>query len=280
MRNFPGRLGGEVHIVRINADFCAMYTLKKSLGQHFLKDEQICKKIAELPVYTAGMNLLEVGPGGGALTKYLLAKKDIHYIALEIDREKVDYLLRIYPAIKDKIIHDDILKAKAPFEGKFSIIGNFPYNISSQIMFRVLEWEDQVTEVTGMFQKEVAERIACGPGSKTYGILSVLIQAFYKVSYQFDVHQNCFDPPPNVTSGVVKFQNLGNPHQINDKRLFTRIVKAAFNQRRKTLRNALKGTLPPEMLTATIMEKRAEQLSVADFVNIYNNFRENREKAQ
>ena len=250
-----------------------MYTLKKSLGQHFLKDENVCRKIVELPIYTPGMNLVEVGPGGGAITKYLLEKPDINYLAIEIDKEKVDFLLRTYPAMEGKIIHEDILKSKAPFAGQFSIIGNFPYNISSQIMFRVLDWETQVTEVTGMFQKEVAERIACGPGSKTYGILSVLLQTFFKVIYQFDVHQNCFDPPPNVTSGVVKFLNLGNPYQVTDKKLYTRIVKAAFSQRRKTLRNALRGTLPPDMLATEIMLKRAEQLKVSDFVDMYNEYR-------
>lgn len=255
-----------------------MYTLKKSLGQHFLRDENICRKIAELPYYYPGLNLLEVGPGGGALTKFLLEKPDINYLAVEIDKEKVEYLLRVFPSIRDRIVNGDILTASIPFEGPFSIIGNFPYNISSQILFRVLEWEPLVTEVTGMFQKEVAERIASGPGSKTYGILSVLMQTFFRVEYKFEVHENCFDPPPKVRSSVVKFINLGNPYQVVDKKLYTRIVKAAFNQRRKTLRNALRGSLPPDMLTATIMEKRAEQLAVADFVSIYTQFREKSKK--
>jgi len=244
--------------------------LKKSLGQHFLHDENICRKIVDdLRTYPK-MQLLEVGPGGGALTKYLIQKKDIQYKAIEIDREKVEYLEKQYPELKGKIIQEDILKARAPFEGKFTVIGNFPYNISSPILFRVLEWEPQVEEVIGMFQKEVAQRIAEGPGSKLYGILSVLMQAFFKVEYLFDVNQGCFTPPPKVMSGVVRFTNLGNPHGIEDKKKFIRLVKAAFNQRRKTLRNALKGTLPPEALAADIMTKRAEQLSVEDFVALHS----------
>jgi 16S rRNA (adenine1518-N6/adenine1519-N6)-dimethyltransferase len=251
-----------------------MYTLKKSLGQHFLKDDGVCRRIVDLPEYKPGLNLVEVGPGGGAITKYLLKQPDINYLAIEIDREKVDYLTATYPAIKGKIINADILTVPIPFSEKFSVIGNFPYNISTQIMFRMLEWEPQVSEITGMFQKEVAERIAGGPGNKTYGILSVLMQTYFKVVYRFDVHENCFDPPPKVKSGVVQFYNLGNPWQVTDNRTYIRLVKAAFNQRRKTLRNALRGTLPPQMLTASIMDKRAEQLSVGDFVAIYNEYKQ------
>jgi 16S rRNA (adenine1518-N6/adenine1519-N6)-dimethyltransferase len=258
----------------INTDFCNMYTLKKSLGQHFLKDDGVCRKIVELPEYSPGLNLVEVGPGGGAITKYLLAKPDINYLAIEIDTEKVEYLNKTLPAIRGKILTADILTAPLPFSEKFSVIGNFPYNISTQIMFRMLEWQPQVAEITGMFQKEVAERIAGGPGNKTYGILSVLMQTFFKVVYRFDVHENCFDPPPKVKSGVIQCYNLGNPWQIADTKTYFRIVKAAFNQRRKTLRNALRGTLPPQMLTASIMDKRAEQLSVADFVAIYNEYKQ------
>jgi 16S rRNA (adenine1518-N6/adenine1519-N6)-dimethyltransferase len=248
------------------------YTLKKSLGQHFLHDENMCKKIVAQLSHTPGMQLLEVGPGGGAITKYLIALDDIIYKAIEIDEEKVNYLHHTLPSLQGKIIQEDILKADVPFEGTFSVIGNFPYNISSPILFKVLEWEPQVREVIGMFQKEVAERIASGPGSKMYGILSVLMQAFYKVDYLFDVNENCFTPPPKVTSGVVRFVNTANPHQIENKRKFINLVKAAFNQRRKTLRNALKGTLPPAELLEPIMTKRAEQLSVEDFVGLYRKF--------
>jgi len=245
------------------------YTLKKSLGQHFLHDENICKKIVASVSLQPEMKLLEVGPGGGALTKYLLPIDAIQYKAIEIDSEKVAYLQHHYPSIEGKIIQTDILKAEVPFEGLFSIIGNFPYNISSPIMFKVLDWEEQVVEVIGMFQKEVAQRIAEKPGSKLYGILSVLMQTFFKVEYLFDVHENCFTPPPKVKSGVVRFTNLHNPHAIENKKRYIQLIKAAFNQRRKTLRNSWKGTLPPELLTQEIMNKRAEQLTINDFVAIY-----------
>lgn len=245
------------------------YTLKKSLGQHFLQDENMCKKIVSQLTVTPGMNLLEIGPGGGAITKYLIEIKDIEYRAIEIDDEKVLYLKKTYPVLNDKIILSDILVADLPYAGNWSIIGNFPYNISSPILFKVLEWEPVVDEVIGMFQKEVALRIASAPGSKVYGILSVLMQAFFKVTYLFDVHENCFTPPPKVKSGVVRFENLHNPYNITNKKKFIHLVKAAFNQRRKTLRNALKGTLSPEALKAPMMEKRAEQLSVEDFVLLY-----------
>lgn len=248
------------------------YTLNKSLGQHFLHDENVCRKIVAQANRVPGMRLLEVGPGGGAITKYLLEWTDVEYKAVEVDTEKVNYLIHTYPAIKDKIIHADILKVQMPFAEKFSIIGNFPYNISSPILFRVLEWETEVDEVIGMFQKEVAQRIAEREGSKLYGILSVLMQAFFKVEYLFDVHENCFTPPPKVKSGVVRFTNAGNPYNIADKRKFITLVKAAFNQRRKTLRNALRGIFPPEALTDKLLDKRAEQLPVADFVYLYNRY--------
>lgn len=248
------------------------YTLKKSLGQHFLHDENMCKKIVAQLEPTAGMQLLEIGPGGGALTKYLIEWKEVLYKAIEIDEEKVQYLQRTYPVLKDKIILKDILKADPPFEGRFSVIGNFPYNISSPIMFKMLEWEPQIDEIIGMFQKEVAVRIASGPGSKLYGILSVLTQAFFKVEYLFDVNPNCFTPPPKVMSGVARFSNSGNPFGITEKRKFINLVKAGFNQRRKTLRNALRGTLPPAALTHPLMDKRAEQLSVADFVSLHKQY--------
>ncbi|MEI8279044.1 MAG: 16S rRNA (adenine(1518)-N(6)/adenine(1519)-N(6))-dimethyltransferase RsmA [Bacteroidota bacterium] len=248
------------------------YTLKKSLGQHFLHDENMCKKIAAQVGHVAGMRLLEIGPGGGALTKYLIEWGDVAYKAIEIDEEKVQYLYKTYPVLQGKIIQQDILKADMPFDSNFSIVGNFPYNISSPILFKVLEWEPYVDEVIGMFQKEVAQRVAEGPGSKLYGILSVLMQAFYKVEYLFDVHANCFTPAPNVVSGVIKFSSLHNPHGITDKKKFIQLVKAGFNQRRKTLRNALRGTLPPEALANEIMSKRAEQLSVADFVALHKQY--------
>lgn len=249
-----------------------MYTLKKSLGQHFLHDENMCRKIVEQVQRTDGMRLLEVGPGGGAITKYLIQWPDTDYKAIEIDEEKVVYLQKTYPVLKGKIIMQDILKADMPFADEFSVIGNFPYNISSPILFKVLDWEPHVAEVIGMFQKEVALRVASGPGSKVYGILSVLMQAFFKVEYLFDVHEACFTPPPKVKSGVLRFTNTHNPYNIKDKRRFIIMVKAAFNQRRKTLRNALKSVLPPGAHNDAVLDKRAEQLSVADFVDLYNKY--------
>ncbi len=231
----------------------------------------MCRKIVEQISYTPGIRLLEVGPGGGALTKYLL-ERDIDYKAIEVDPEKVAYLSVQYPAINGKIELQDILKADKPFDAPFSIIGNFPYNISSPILFKVLEWEPDVTEVIGMFQKEVGVRVASGAGTKAYGILSVLMQAFFKVDYLFDVHENCFTPPPKVKSGVLRFTSLHNPFDIANKKKFISLVKAAFNQRRKTLRNALKSMLPAEALTAALMDKRAEQLQVADFVYLYKKY--------
>jgi 16S rRNA (adenine1518-N6/adenine1519-N6)-dimethyltransferase len=248
------------------------YSLKKDLGQHFLHDENICKKIVSYVADVPQQQLLEVGPGGGAITKYLIEVPGVDYKAIEVDEEKVVYLTKTYPQLKDKLILKDILKADAPFEGMFNVIGNFPYNISSPILFKVLEWEEQVEEVVGMFQKEVAQRVASGPGNKSYGILSVLMQAFYTVEYLFDVNENCFTPPPKVKSGVLKFVNIHNPHEISNKRKFTTLVKTAFGQRRKTLRNALKPILTAEALQDPIMDKRAEQLHVADFVRLYKQY--------
>lgn len=249
------------------------YTLKKSLGQHFLHDESMCVRIVGSMVRHPGMQLLEVGPGGGAISKYLLDWHDVAYRAVELDAEKVTYLLKHFPAAQGKILEADVLRVEKPFAGKFSIIGNFPYNISSPIVFRILEWEPDVEAVVGMFQKEVAQRIAAGPGSRTYGILSVLTQAFFKVEYLFDVPPGCFTPPPKVMSGVLRFTNLQNPFSIADKKAFTRLVKAAFGQRRKTLRNALRGVLPPEALAGNEqMSKRAEQLSVAEFAGLFHQY--------
>ncbi|MEZ5018049.1 MAG: 16S rRNA (adenine(1518)-N(6)/adenine(1519)-N(6))-dimethyltransferase RsmA [Flavipsychrobacter sp.] len=246
------------------------YTLKKSLGQHFLHDEQICERIVGSLTVKPKMNLLEIGPGGGAITKYLINIEDINYKAIEVDEEKVRYLEKTYKALEGKIIEQDILQANAPYEGKFSIIGNFPYNISSPILFKVLDWEEDVEEVIGMFQKEVALRVASDSGSKQYGILSVLIGAFFKVDYLFDVDEQAFTPPPKVKSGVIRLTNLNNPHGIIDKRKFKVLVKTAFNQRRKMLRNALAGILPKEVLEEhPFMTKRAEQLSIEDFVSLY-----------
>ncbi len=209
--------------------------------------------------------LLEVGPGGGALTKYLLEIPNTDFKAVELDDEKVQYLTKTYPILADKIIHKDILDMSAPFDGQFTVVGNFPYNISTQIVFKVLEWKTQVPVCIGMFQKEVADRIAAGPGSKVYGITSVLTQAFYTVEYLFDVPPISFNPPPKVMSGVIRMKRRTEFANIKtEKSLFT-LVKLAFNQRRKTLRNATKSIFSAEVLADPIFDKRAEQLSVDDF---------------
>ncbi|MBW8686584.1 16S rRNA (adenine(1518)-N(6)/adenine(1519)-N(6))-dimethyltransferase RsmA [Chitinophaga rhizophila] len=241
-----------------------MYTLKKSLGQHFLKDENICRKIVEALPVIPGQQIVEVGPGGGAITKYLLQIPDVHFKAVELDTEKVQFLEKTYPDIQGKIINESILDTQVPYQGEFSMIGNFPYNISSQIMFRVLEWREQIPTVVGMFQKEVALRIAATKG-KEYGILSVLTQAYYKVEYLFEVHENCFNPPPKVKSAVIRLERLEQPVDIASERKFFVLVKTAFGQRRKQLRNPLKGLFNKEVLQDSIFNKRAEELSVADF---------------
>ena len=181
-----------------------MYTLKKSLGQHFLKDEIIIKKIIDAVKKESFTNLLEVGPGAGALTKHLASLPNVNFKAVELDEEKVDYLVQKYPLLKDKIIHQSFLDIDKPFDEPFTVIGNFPYNISTQILFKILDWKDEVPCVIGMFQKEVAQRAASKEGSKVYGVLSVLVQAYYDVEYLFDVSNECFNPPPKVQSGVIK----------------------------------------------------------------------------
>lgn len=242
-----------------------MYTLKKSLGQHFLKDENVCRRIITALQEHPFSQLVEVGPGGGALTKYLLDLPGIVFKAIELDAEKVNYLLSTYPAINGKIIHQSFLDASVPFEGTFTVIGNFPYNISSQILFKVLEWKDRVDHIVGMFQKEMAQRVAAPEGSKVYGVISVLIQAFYKVDYLFDVSENSFNPPPKVKSGVIRLTRLKDPVPVRSEKDLFLLVKTAFNQRRKTLRNAVRGIFEPAILEDPIFSKRAEQLSVADF---------------
>jgi 16S rRNA (adenine1518-N6/adenine1519-N6)-dimethyltransferase len=247
-----------------------MYTLKKSLGQHFLKDETVCLKIVSALREMHFTRLLEVGPGGGALTKYLLDLPGVEFRAVELDEEKIQYLVGTYPSLKGKILHESILETGYPFTGKATIIGNFPYNISSQILFRILEWSEEVEGVIGMFQKEVAIRIAAGPNNKDYGILSVLVQAFFTVEYLFDVDENCFTPPPKVKSGVIRMVNSGNPWKITNKKKFFNLVKAAFGQRRKQLRNPLKSMFDKEVLKEDIFTKRAENLSVEDYVVLMN----------
>jgi len=245
-----------------------MYTLKKSLGQHFLKDENICRKIVTSLQEHPFMQLLEIGPGGGALTKYLVQLDTVDFKAVELDEEKVTYLLKTYPSLEGKIIHQSFLDIGKPFNGPFTMIGNFPYNISTQILFRVLEWKDVVQCVIGMFQKEVAQRAAAKEGNKVYGVLSVLVQAFFEVEYLFDVNEQCFMPPPKVKSGVIRLLPKKQPVIMKNEKAFFFLVKTAFNQRRKTLRNAVKGLFDATTLQNEMFNKRAEQLTVQQFADL------------
>ena len=248
--------------------FAAMYTLRKSLGQHFLKDENICKKIVAALQQCSFVNLLEIGPGAGALTKYLLKIPAVNFKAVELDVEKVDYLLMNFPELKEKIVHNNFLDMDKPFNEKFTIVGNFPYNISTQILFKILEWKKDIQCAVGMFQKEVAQRIAASEGSKVYGISSVLTQAFFNVEYLFEVSERSFQPPPKVNSAVIRLTPKNDYLTMKDEESFFLLVKTAFNQRRKTLRNAVKKLFDKETLQQQIFDKRAEQLNVEDFANL------------
>jgi 16S rRNA (adenine1518-N6/adenine1519-N6)-dimethyltransferase len=244
------------------------YTLKKSLGQHFLNDVQICLQIKAALSEAPMDQLLEIGPGAGALTQHILDLPLQAFKAVELDREKVAYLLHTYPQLEGKLINEDFLETAIPFEGQFTLIGNFPYNISTQIVFRVLDWKAQVPVMIGMFQKEVAERIAAKPHSKAYGILSVLTQAFYEVEYLFDVPPSAFTPPPNVMSGVIRLKRKTTFPEFSSIKSFYHIVKMAFGQRRKMLRNPLKPYFTTEQLQDPIFTKRAENLTYQDFANL------------
>ena len=243
---------------------------KKHLGQHFLKDLNIAQKIADTLSLANYKKVVEIGAGMGVLTQFLL-KKDTEVYVVEIDKESVAYLEAHYPELRGKIIADDFLKYDIAgyLREPFAIIGNFPYNISTQIVFKLLELRDYVPEFSGMFQKEVGERICEREGSKTYGILSVLVQAFYEATYLFTVSEGVFNPPPKVKSGVLRLVRKPNYHLDCDEALFFTIVKTAFNQRRKTLRNSLKPLLTNEFLKKnSIFDKRPEQLPWQDFVFI------------
>lgn len=242
-----------------------MYTLKKSLGQHFLKDENICRKIVDVLQEHPFSRLLEVGPGGGALTRHLLTLPGIDFRCVELDGEKVSWLLQHYPNLQGRIIHQSFLDIPPPFGQPFTIVGNFPYNISSQILFRILDWKDSVEGMVGMFQKEVAQRVAAGAGNKTYGVISVLVQAFFRVEYLFEVHENSFNPPPKVKSAVIRLAPLAEPLPMKSQAALFNLVKTAFNQRRKQLRNAVKGLFTPEELQDPLFNRRAEQLTVEEF---------------
>ncbi|MFL9844207.1 16S rRNA (adenine(1518)-N(6)/adenine(1519)-N(6))-dimethyltransferase RsmA [Flavobacterium rhizosphaerae] len=242
---------------------------KKHLGQHFLNDEGIAKKIADTLSLQGYGKVLEIGPGMGVLTKYLL-EKPTEVFVIEIDTESVDYLSAYYLQLSGKIISEDFLRydiSRSLGDSPFAIIGNFPYNISSQIVFRALEMRDRIPEFAGMFQKEVAERICEKKGSKTYGILSVLVQAFYTAEYLFTVGEHVFTPPPKVKSGVLRLTRKENYQLPVNEKLFFNVVKTAFNQRRKTLRNSLKTFgLSDNLKEDSIFGLRPEQLSVEQFI--------------
>ncbi|MGB0982158.1 MAG: 16S rRNA (adenine(1518)-N(6)/adenine(1519)-N(6))-dimethyltransferase RsmA [Winogradskyella sp.] len=244
---------------------------KKHLGQHFLEDESVAENIANSLTYKGYDNVLEIGPGMGVLTKYLL-KKDITTHVIEIDTESVEYLKNNYLNLADRIIEKDFLKynlSETFKEKPFAIIGNFPYNISSQILFKTLELRHQIPEFSGMFQKEVALRICSKEGSKVYGILSVLTQAFYNAEYLFTVPPTVFNPPPKVDSGVLFLKRKEHYKLVCNEKLFFRIVKTSFQQRRKTLRNSLKVfNLSNNLKANTIFGQRPEQLSVSQFIEL------------
>ena len=243
---------------------------KKHLGQHFLTDKKIAAKIVNGLVHTDQYTqVLEVGPGMGILSDILLEREDLETFMIDIDFESYHFLQDKYPQLGKRLINGDFLKLNLSevFSGKYAIIGNFPYNISSQILFKILENRDHVVEMVGMFQKEVAERCASKEGTKDYGILSVLIQAYYDIEYLFSVKPGTFNPPPKVNSGVIRLSRNDVEKLPCDEKLFWRTVKAGFNQRRKTLRNALSGVVPKDKMDDhPFFDKRAEQLSVADFI--------------
>ena len=242
---------------------------KKALGQHFLKDESIARQISDTLTGSGYESVLEIGPGMGILTKFLMERGFEDFRVIEIDNESVNFLKSHIPGL-DKIIIGDFLRVDLDsiFPGKIAIIGNFPYNISSQILFKVLNQRDKVVEVCGMFQKEVAERICAGPGSRTYGILSVLLQAFYTTEYLFTVNEHVFSPPPKVKSGVIRLIRNDVSHLDCDEALFLRVVKASFNQRRKMLRNSVRAAFQLKRDDYVDFTLRPEQLSVEQFVRL------------
>ena len=251
---------------------------KKSLGQHFLIDESIAKRIVDslvLPEKADKIEVLEIGPGTGVLTKYLLAEPQIRLDVAEIDRDSIAYLKSEYPQLTPSLYERDFLAMDLArlFNNSFYIIGNFPYNISSQIFFKVLDYRDMVPQIVCMLQKEVAERLASKPGNKAYGILSVLLQAWFNIEYLFTVQENVFNPPPKVKSGVIRLTRNSRTTLDCDEILFKQIIKTCFNQRRKTIRNSIKTILSPlpaektvAVLNSPLMTQRPEQLSVEEFV--------------
>lgn len=244
---------------------------KKSLGQHFLTDLRIARRIVDALSAEGPKDVLEIGPGTGVLTRYLLEREDIDLKLVELDHEAADYLLAHFPGMQGRLYLADFLKLdmRLLFEGRYRIIGNLPYNISSQIFFKILDDRDRIPEVVCMIQKEVADRIAEKPGSRTYGILSVLLQAWYDIEYICSVEPGAFAPPPKVRSAVIRLRRNGRTELPCDEKLFRQTVKTAFNQRRKTLRNALKPLLPESFDSSDpVFDLRAERLSVEDFIEL------------
>lgn len=245
---------------------------KKHLGQHFLKDKNICRKIADQYSTHQGCNrVLEIGPGMGALTEFLLQREDLEVWVMDIDAESIVYLKDHFPKLEGKIIEADFLKTDLNAslgEEPFAVVGNFPYNISTQILFKCLEYRNQIPEIMGMFQKEVAQRVAEKPGTKQYGILSVLLQAFYDIEYCFTVDEHVFDPPPKVKSGVIRCKRNDRQTLPCDEKLFIQVVKMSFNQRRKTIRNSVKGLLNGNSLDHEYMSLRPEVLGVDQFIEL------------
>lgn len=246
---------------------------KKSLGQHFLKDQKIAERIVDsLDISLAG-SVLEIGPGTGVLTQYLVNIENIEFKAAEIDTESIEYLQKNFPQIGENLLEGDFLKMDLDkvFRTKFSVIGNFPYNISSQIFFKLIDYKDQVPQIVCMLQKEVAERLASPPGNKSYGILSVLLQAWYDIDYLFTVEPGSFIPPPKVKSAVISLKRNSRLSLGCDEVMFRKVVKASFNQRRKAVRNSVKqlleGKTPPD---SYLFGMRPEQLSVEEFVELTN----------
>lgn len=245
---------------------------KKKFGQHFLTDEYIAKSIVDALDYSEDKQIdcLEIGPGKGVLTKYLIERNEYNFKVVEFDIDAIDYLKTNFSDIDDKIIQSDVLKLDlaSNFSNPMVVIGNLPYNITGPIFFQILENKNMVQQMVAMIQKEVADRIVSPPGSKVYGILSVLLQVFYKVEYLFKVDEHVFDPPPKVKSAVIKFTKLENQPEIEDWNKFKNVVKAAFGQRRKTLKNAL-SLYDSSKIPEKFLRLRAEQLSVEDFITLY-----------
>jgi len=245
---------------------------KKNLGQHFLIDKNVSKRIADqFDSHMGCHRVLEIGPGMGALTTYLLEKPENEVWVMDIDRDSIPYLQEHFPALGERIIEADFLKVNlSTYFGQepFAVVGNFPYNISSQILFRCLEYRNQIPEIMGMFQKEVAERVAEKPGTKTYGIISVLLQTFYDIKYCFTVDEHVFNPPPKVKSGVIRLTRNNRAALPCNEKLFFQVVKACFNQRRKMIRNSIKGFLTDKPFESRFLEMRPERLSVEDFIEL------------